>query len=278
MENEYASSLSEYNEAALSAPCYVYDTISVTLCPGESYTVGSHSYTQTGAYLDTLVSLPCDTVRLTNLTVLAGVSASADDLHICAGESSQLLAQGGQSYTWSPAVGLSATDVPNPIAMPSQTTTYTVTGTSQTANLIFNGDFELGNVGFASSYTYNPINIGAQSVYALPTDVNDVHSFAAHCHDHTTGAGKLMAVNGSGTPNTIVWEQTVPVQPQVDYIFSAWVTNWSSIQSDLSKLQFSVNGQLLGSVFQPFPQQCQWKKVDEIWNSGNSDVRRYPIG
>ncbi|MBK9016268.1 MAG: hypothetical protein IPM82_20585 [Saprospiraceae bacterium] len=255
---------------ALPEVCFVFDTVSVTLCPGESLTVGNHIYEQTGIYLDTLASLPCDTIRLTNLIVLDGVNTSAAIVNICSGGSTQLQAQGAQGYSWSPNTGLSATDIANPIASPSQTTTYTVSGIFETENLITNGDFEQGNTGFISSYTHSPTDIGPQAVYALTNNVINVHPLAAPCTDHTSGTGNLMAVNGAGTPNTTVWQQTVNVKPQNDYIFSAWVTNWSSIQTNLSNLQFSVNGQLLGNVFQPLPQQCQWKQFYIIWNSGTA--------
>ncbi|NEM97525.1 Ig-like domain-containing protein [Pontibacter burrus] len=62
------------------------------------------------------------------VTMAAGVSASAgEDKSICAGGSVQLQATGGTTYTWSPATGLSAANVSNPTASPTQTTTYTVT-------------------------------------------------------------------------------------------------------------------------------------------------------
>jgi hypothetical protein len=40
----------------------------------------------------------------------------------------QLTAGGATNYTWTPATGLSATNIPNPTANPPSTTTYTVTG------------------------------------------------------------------------------------------------------------------------------------------------------
>ena len=56
------------------------------------------------------------------------VNAGTDKM-ICVGENAMLSATGGISYSWSPSTGLSNTLVPNPIASPSQTTTYTVTAT-----------------------------------------------------------------------------------------------------------------------------------------------------
>ena len=72
------------------------------------------------------------------------VSAQATPDTIAAGQSSQLLAtgQGGVRpfhFAWVPATGLSAVDISNPQATPTQTTTYTVTvtdavGTTATAS------------------------------------------------------------------------------------------------------------------------------------------------
>jgi gliding motility-associated-like protein len=55
--------------------------------------------------------------------VVAGVS---NNVVICAGESTQLLATGGLYYKWTPSTGLNNDSIPNPVAMPSQTTRYNV--------------------------------------------------------------------------------------------------------------------------------------------------------
>ncbi len=52
------------------------------------------------------------------------------DVAICTGSSTTLNGSGGGSYSWSPAYGLSATNIPNPVASPGVTTTYTLTITS----------------------------------------------------------------------------------------------------------------------------------------------------
>jgi len=60
-----------------------------------------------------------------------------EDLHvlapagsICSGASTTLMASGATSYSWSPPTGLSATNIANPVANPTVTTTYTVIGNS----------------------------------------------------------------------------------------------------------------------------------------------------
>ncbi len=45
---------------------------------------------------------------------------------ICPGESVELLASGGNAYNWSPAASLNDDNIANPMATPTETTTYTV--------------------------------------------------------------------------------------------------------------------------------------------------------
>ena len=54
---------------------------------------------------------------------------AGSNVAICEGNNTILNASGGTSYNWSPATGLSATNISNPTASPTSTTTYTVTVT-----------------------------------------------------------------------------------------------------------------------------------------------------
>jgi hypothetical protein len=74
----------------------------------------------------------CSSTAQVTVTVRATpvVSISPGNPSICAGTSVTLTATGAQNYQWSPTTGLSNPFAANPIASPSQTTTYTVTGTS----------------------------------------------------------------------------------------------------------------------------------------------------
>ena len=64
-----------------------------------------------------------DTVLVTVGNLKAKISG---DVEICEGEKTQLLASGGNKYSWSPSVGLNDTTIPNPIASPTVTTIYKV--------------------------------------------------------------------------------------------------------------------------------------------------------
>jgi uncharacterized protein YjdB len=68
---------------------------------------------------------------VTTVTVNALPTVSAGSgVVICAGNSANLTATGGSTYSWSPATGLSATTGSGVSASPTVTTTYTVTGTN----------------------------------------------------------------------------------------------------------------------------------------------------
>lgn len=85
-----------------------------------------------GAHVITLtVGSPCPGTATTVVLVNALPNANAGtDTSFCAGSSVGLSASGGTTYSWSPATGLSATNVANPTASPAATTIYTVTVTN----------------------------------------------------------------------------------------------------------------------------------------------------
>jgi hypothetical protein len=75
----------------------------------------------------------CSSTDAVTVTVNPGVIASAGaDVNICSGSSVTLFASGGTTYSWSPNIALSATNVQNPIVNPLATTTYTVVVTGAT--------------------------------------------------------------------------------------------------------------------------------------------------
>ncbi len=66
-----------------------------------------------------------DTVKV--LVSSIPIVSSSNDTTICNGNTAQLNASGGTTYTWLPSTGLSSATIPNPIATPSATTQYVVT-------------------------------------------------------------------------------------------------------------------------------------------------------
>ncbi len=72
----------------------------------------------------------CTDEGTTIVTLSFTAGSVSSDILICEGDSTMLIASGGAAYSWSPAIGLSATNIANPFAKPTSTTTYTVAITS----------------------------------------------------------------------------------------------------------------------------------------------------
>ncbi len=118
-------------------------TDGTTLLPGATFTqtginpvTGTFCWTSQPGYLNDVITFTvqddgCPVLGTSGFAVdfdiTTGVYAGPD-VTICGTQTTQLQAFGATSYTWSPAAGLSCTNCPNPIASPSSTTTYTVTG------------------------------------------------------------------------------------------------------------------------------------------------------
>jgi gliding motility-associated-like protein len=182
------------------------------------------------------------------------------------------------SITWSPATGLSYDTVLDPtLTVGGSSGWYDITLRSlMPFNLVVNGDFSAGNTGFTSSYTYAGTGSSAlvpEGVYTVTTDPHLEHSGAVSFGDHTTGTGEMMAINGAGTPIS-VWCETIPVLPNTDYNFSAWIANWSSADVGTGDpiLQFMINGVLIGTPTTITSAPGVWVNFFTTWNSGTNTV------
>jgi hypothetical protein len=128
--------------------------------------------------------------------------------------------------------------------------------------LVFNGDFTLGNTGFGTDYTYradvagntelvnDQIGPGYVNGYSITNNANNVHN-NFWGRDHTqnlTGNQNFMVVNGHGT-QYVVWRQTVTVEANTTYYFSAWGMSLNNA-GPFANLQFRVNGQTHGTTLQ----------------------------
>lgn len=136
------------------------------------------------------------------------------------------------------------------------------------SNIIVNGDFELGDVGFTSEYRSEcgrqpHIMRGGYCVNDNPFDANN---FFGNCGDHTTGNGNMMVVDGATIAGEEVWCQDIPVIPNRDYEFSAWVA--TVLANNPSILRFEINGSLIGNPLHADVNNCTWSNYAATWNSG----------
>jgi len=97
------------------------------------------------------------------------------------------------------------------------------------AATIANGNFEAGNSGFTSSYTYHADGAGQHDLYdagayGVGTNANNYHDAWASFGDHTSGSGNYMIVNGAESVVPVWTSSTVAVSSGV-YQLSFWLSS-----------------------------------------------------
>ena len=239
-----------------------------------------------------------------NDTVVVSPLYVTKDTTICSPQTVQLNASGvGLNYNWTsvPAAAFTgATNIANPVANPTVTTTYYVTSMliDKTINLITNGDFESGDNGFTSDYidisSYNGSGTlpytAASNVPTVGTtthagiyDINTASTnmcvfFTPTMYDHTSGSGNFMVIDGpniAAGPTERIWSQTVNVIPNNNYVFTYWFANTDN-NATSAVVTTQINGVnvpvVSGYSANPFAstQYSTWLPVSYFWNSGAS--------
>jgi hypothetical protein len=148
----------------------------------------------------------------------------SNDATICEGGNVFLTASGATNYTWTPSVGLNNSNIANPVATPSVTTTYTVTGitgacnaldfvtitvnpiplveVTATPNVICEGETSSLQATGASSYAWSPIIASGSNVSVSPITTTTY-----------TVTGTSLGCTNSATVNLVV----VP-KPEIDTV------------------------------------------------------------
>ncbi|MBP1646361.1 MAG: type sorting protein [Bacteroidetes bacterium] len=220
--------------------------------------ISIHSYALNDVYtnIDTcLVNiLPGDTIIYSNspIQIQLNISPEADTCH------------------WTPSTGLSNDTIPNPIATVNNTTQYIVESYYLIdSNLVYNGDFELGNTGFLTQYTNWTTGGFIFGNYKITTNANTISTGFTPCDN----GGKYMVLDGIGTPNTYFFQSTVNVEPNTLYEFS--VQSVFLAFTELSpayypRLKYYINNQQLGGVDVIPNYNCNWHTFKYKWYSGTN--------
>lgn len=241
--------------------------------PGSTYLWTNGATTQTiqvstsGTYGVTASNSGCTSTDQVSISFNPGVDLGPD-LNLCPGQTQTLNAANPQTYEeylWS-------TGATSPTINVTQSGTYWAQTKKLGSSVITNGDFELGNTDFTSDYTFAPVPPGVfgslsnEGTYGIYVNPALGHTNFATCTDHTSSTGNMMVCNGSPDPNTNVWCQTVNVDQNTEYQFSAWVT--TVVGNNPPQLQFEINSSILGTIFTPPTTNCQWNQFFQTWNSG----------
>ena len=220
-----------------------------------------------------------DSIQNIVISTISTLVISPGDTAICPGENISFTAAGGNgNFTWESGnvlePGFPTTDATINVS-PTITTTYTVSAAVNNANLIFNSDFQSGNNGFQTAYSYyGPSNpTGAQRAYGVLTNPSNWFGNFSSCVDHSLGdgTGKMIVIDGStyNAGNDPFWCQIIAVEPNKDYLFSYWSTSLTS--SNLAQVQVKINGVSMGISTVP-SQLCLWGEDAYVWNSGNTTI------
>ncbi|MFY8004736.1 MAG: hypothetical protein ACOVNR_07825, partial [Chitinophagaceae bacterium] len=316
-ENDFA--LDDFELYGPPDPIGLSHTVTNPLCPGgtdgviAAYGTGGvppYSYALTGAstannttgiftnlapgtYSVTVTDSqnPAQSITTNNITVSASpnplsITTNPATAPFCSGSPIQLTASGSNNYTWTavPATTITNANTATATASPTQNTVFTVsTNIPTSANeLIYNGDFSLGNVGFGSDYTFNNNNSnGARRVYGVVAAGNSFFNGFAGCTGRG-GTGNFFIADGSDFSDGIstrVWFQTVPVRPNTTYTFSYFAANMTA--NNPAQLQVRINGNnLTGPSANPFTipaGTCVWNSVSYTWNSGSNTTATIAI-
>lgn len=131
VENEICQGLSTELIAAGGGPNYTWSpTTGLSSTTGANVTASPNT-TTTYTVVSPASSGACAATGAITITVNPGPIINAGvSQSICEGSSTNLSGSGASTYAWSPATGLSNSNIDNPIASPVVTTIYTLTGTS----------------------------------------------------------------------------------------------------------------------------------------------------
>ncbi|RYE19963.1 MAG: hypothetical protein EOP51_18840, partial [Sphingobacteriales bacterium] len=154
----------------------------------------------------------------------------------------------------------------------------TTASISVAQELVVNGDFEAGNTGFTSGYSYvsNTTANGLQpaGTYTVNNNPNFNHTnFWGTDHTTANGFGNFMLVNGASGP--VVWSQTVTVLPNTVYYFSAYAVSLNNVLP-YANLGFKVNGVQVGNNTGSLPEKDltnnpgTWYRSYGTWPSGGA--------
>lgn len=170
--------------------------------------VGTHTLTYT------LGTSTCEASVTADIIVHANPVLATSDETICFGDDVQLNVSGagaGGTYSWSPLTALTCSDCDNPIANPTATTIYTITGTT----------IQGCSSDITSTVTVNPlpvVNAGVDMVLCdqpIPVVLNGTPSGGTWTGSPNVTAGGTFTPNGNEVANLI-------------YSYTDGVTNCSS--------------------------------------------------
>ena len=148
------------------------------------------------------------------------------------------------------------------------------------SNLVFNGDFNYGNIGFTSGHRYvrkyhwtNPL-VQPWGTYNIVHNANYILSVFAECLSPKGEHNPMLAADGH-YEQVNIWQQNVKVKPNTNYYYEAnfsAVCCWDGVMTEFG---FYANEEELAILASE--DTCDWRHFGSLWNSGNSKIANLEI-
>lgn len=238
----------EFEAGQIVAPSYMW-----YFGDGDSSSVANptHTYTDAGVYEAMLVGVNSnctgqefrDTAFTTITAILSLDTVQAGpDQSICPGELAQLNSSGGIQFSWTPSDSLSDATVPDPVASPSETTTYTVSainsqgcvGVDSVVVEVFTNPLSISNdttICFGDTITIHGLG-GTEYAWGPNTDISDTTSTSPQIYP-SIGTTYVLEIIGA---NSCSWTDSVEVLvqplPIADAGVDTTVCQGNSVQMD----------------------------------------------
>jgi uncharacterized protein YjdB/sugar lactone lactonase YvrE len=167
----------------------------------------------------------------------------------------------------------------NPVSFHNRIQVFNLAaGAESSFNFIYNGDFELGNVGFNSALRYKFLN-GINGFYDLSGQVQLCFNTTT-LTQRTTGGVNLFFADASDVSTNHIWRQDLSkslVQGSV-YKFKAYVASSCNLNRPLIHFQISKDGLNWSNLTTPvrLTNDLVWNMVEADWkapSSGNYQIR-----
>lgn len=224
----------------------VHATVDTTINEGEIY----NGYTTAGVYVDTLFLTDYDSITTSRVSMVINslngeVQLASNQLGWWKDTNNIVLAQSS----------IFTTQVP-----PMQTRQYVFDGQMAIGNMLVNGNFEQGMVGFTSQYNYSD---GCRS--CGPNNYAVIDGFGVN-------GGNCLSFDGSESYGTVLYEQTIEAIIGATYSFNYLASTNGQDNSNPAYFEVLVNGVAIGSWDYITTTYPEWNTFEHTFVANNGTL------
>lgn len=238
---------------ASGAASYNWSPVSGLSATTGSSVTASPNVTTTYTVQETSSGCNADTTVVVTVNSIPTTLVSPGSLTMCSSDSALLIANGANTYSWSPALGLSSTTGASVVAHPPVTTTYLVTGTTNGCSSI---DSSVITVIPVPNISVNPViaNICIGQSATLTASGASNYSWSPFTSLNTNSSASVIATPSASITYTVTgWTGSCTSQTTVGVVVNPLPSvSFTAIPDAVCPGKTSVlhyNGNSIGSAF-----------------------------